>query len=279
MSTAPILAEPLQVAAALQDLAHAATEAQQIGEARFLVLPPHYALHEVTDQVEKADAEPRRERGTVTLKSIDSLLAVLKDHDRADLACVYADPDTLQIVAVLNDHRHDTPGWRDWRVQYRAELTPEAKRWLENNGAARAKDQTAFAEFLEDNIADIQEPDAQDLLTVATTIQATTGIEFKSGRRLQDGQVQLQYVENIDAKAGANGALTIPKTFTLGLRLFKNGDGYKMTARLKYRLNGGSVKFWYELDRPERALEDAFDGYVQRLRAESGYLVVLGTAG
>ena len=190
-----------------------------------------------------------------------------------------ADPDTLQIVAVLNDHRNSEPGWRDWRVQYRAELTPEAKRWLENNGASKAKDQTPFAEFLEDNIADIQEPDAQDLLTVATTIQATTGIEFKSGRRLQDGQVQLQYVENIDAKAGANGALTIPKTFTLGLRLFKNGDGYRLTARLKYRLNGGSVKFWYELDRPERALEDAFGGYVERLRAESDYLVVLGAAG
>ena len=37
----------------------------------------------------------------------------------------------------------------------------------------------------------------------------------------------------IDAKAGADGALKIPQAFNLGLRIFKNGEGYKLTARLK----------------------------------------------
>jgi hypothetical protein len=54
------------------------------------------------------------------------------------------------------------------------------------------------------------------------------------------------------------------------------GGAYKLKARLKYRLNGGSVKFWYELDRPERAIEDAFAGYVATLRDKSGYQVLLG---
>lgn len=49
-----------------------------------------------------------------------------------------------------------------------------------------------------------------------------------------------------------------------------------LNARLKYRLNQGSVKFWYELDRVERVVEDAFAGYVDKLRAESGYTVLLG---
>ena len=113
---------------------------------------------------------------------------------------------------------------------------------------------------------------------MATTIQATSGINFSSAKRLQDGQTQLTYNENIEARAGANGALAIPKEFTLGLRIFKNGGGYRLKARLKYRLGGGQIKFWYELERPEAAVEDAFKGYVEQL-AESGYVVLLGKAG
>ena len=61
-------------------------------------------------------------------------------------------------------------------------------------------------------------------------------------------------------------------------KTFKNGDGYKLRARLKYRLASGSVKFWYELDRPEKAIEDAFAGYIQRVReAADGYTLLIGT--
>ena len=119
---------------------------------------------------------------------------------------------------------------------------------------------------------------AQNLLAVATTIRATNGINFSSARRLQDGQTQLTYNEVIDAKAGTDGALKIPQTFALGLRIFKNGEGYKLTARLKYRINSGQVKFWYELERPERAVEDAFTGYVETVREQSGYTVLIGKA-
>jgi hypothetical protein len=38
------------------------------------------------------------------------------------------------------------------------------------------------------------------------------------------------------------------------------------------------VKFWYELDRPERAIEDAFKGYIEQVKTESGYSVLIGQA-
>lgn len=273
------LPDALHIAATLQSIAAAAMLPQEIGKTQHVLAPRDWHLHDLTAAVEKAEETPRRATGTIQLKSLESFIAALDEAAASDRARVYADPDALLFVAVLNDHTAEAPGWRDHRITYKAELTPEARRWLDNNGPAKARDQMAFAEFVEDNIADIQEPHAQQLLTVATTISATTGIEFKAARRLQDGQAQLQYVETIDAKAGADGALTIPKTFDLGLRLFKNGDGYKLTARLKYRLGGGGVKFWYELERPERAIEDAFRGYVARVSEESGYLVLIGVAG
>ncbi len=186
---------------------------------------------------------------------------------------IYADPDSLEIVAVFNDQKA-VAGWRDHRATFKASLTPEFLIWKNNN--KQHKGQTDFAEFIEDNIADLQGAEASTLLAVATTIQATTGIDFKSARRLQDGQSQLAYTEVIDAKAGADGSLKIPQTFTLGLRIFKNGEGYKLNARLKYRIGSGAVKFWYELDRPERAVEDAFKGYVALVAEKTGYTVLIG---
>jgi uncharacterized protein YfdQ (DUF2303 family) len=250
-----------------------------------LLVPPEYKHIDITEAIEKAQPEPNRLKGAVTLGDLDSLLTYMTDQGAQATGYVYADPDSRTITTIFNDTKAGA-NWRDHRASYTATLTPEAKRWLDHDG--KQFGQTEFAEFIEDNFADLHGEDAQTLLEVATTISATTGINFSSAKRLQDGQTQLTYNEVIDAKAGSTGAITIPKTFTLGLRLFKNGGGYKLTARLKYRLTGGGVKFFYELDRPEKAIDDAFAGYIDQVRNATvgtgetakplGYTVLIGRA-
>lgn len=265
----------------------------------FAILPPGYKRENITDEVRKLKPVQVRKSGTAILKSIDSFITYARHQDMQHLGYVYANIEHRTLTAVFNDYRGidaDAPaqtdpaaptelsyvgeaaaGWRDHRAKFTAELTPEAQRWIDHN--TKQFGQTEFAEFLEDNFADLAGNEAQSLLTVATTIRAATAINFSSAKRLQDGQTQFTYNEMIDASAGADGTMSIPKEFTLGLRLFK-GDtsGYALRARLKYRMHSGSVKFWYELDRHERALEDAFTGYVEKAK-DAGYTVLLGQAG
>lgn len=272
------LGEVAKVAGTLSALAGAVMEPRNVDGAHFLTLPPNYSHKDITDLVEKAQPMRNRKSGTVCLGDVASLLAYCADQAAKEHGYIYADPDSRTITAVFNDQRGTVAGWRDHRAQFKAEYTPEFAKWLAND--KRQMDQTTFAEFIEDNVADIPEPGAQLLLAVATTIQASTGISFSSQKRLQDGQTQLTYTETIEARAtAASGAIQIPKDFALGLRIFKNGAGYKLTARLKFRLAGGAVKFWYELDRPERSVEDAFAGYVKTVCDESGYTVLIGAAG
>lgn len=274
------MGEVLQISSVMAALAASATEVHEQGNYYHAVVPSGYKLEDISRAVEKMQECPRRKSGTVQLKDLDSLMLYCTDQanpdtsDGAALGYIYADPDARKITAVFNDQRQGE-GWRDHRAEYKAEYTPEFGKWMERN--KHQFDQSGFAEFIEDNMADITAPAATALLEMATTIQAKTDINFSSAKRLQNGQVQLQYTENIDARAGANGAMEIPKEFTLGLRIFKNGAGYKVHARLKYRLHGGSIKFWYEMDRVERVIEDAFSGYVETLREKSGYVVLLGT--
>lgn len=253
----------------------AAANVRSIGDAHFLILPPEYKHHDVTKAIEGSLPEPHRKNGTVVLSDIDSFLKFVADQAKAESCYIYAHPDTRTLTAVLNDHAQgdaNIPGWRDFRVSYTAELSREFAGWHKND--RKPMDQEEFAIFLEDNVADISEPTGETMLQVALTLQAKTEVNFSSHRRLDNGQVQLSYTENIEARAGA-GDVMIPREFALGLRLFKNGDGYKVRARLKYRLSAGKVKFWYELDRVENAIEDAFTAYVGKAR-ESGFKVLIG---
>lgn len=245
----------------VQVLQAAASEPRALGASRWMLVPEGYKLQEITDAVEKSELVPRRARGAVTLLTLESFIAhCLRLHGVK--TTVYADAETSQLTAVFNDTHGTAVGWRDHQALFKPKFTPEYQAWRAQN--KQHKSQTEFAEFIEDNVADIIDGDT--LLRVATTIQANTSIVFGSSKRLQDGQTQLTYTENVDASAGG-GSLTIPKEFRLGLRIYQGDeDGYPFTARLKFRLGQG-VKFWYELDRPERVVERAFDDYAAKVAA------------
>lgn len=255
-------------------LAHAAEVVHGVGNSHYLVVPAGYSYKDITESVEKADNHPWRKRGSIMLADIESFNKLLADHGDKTATYVYADPEARTLTAVFNDHTiaSSGAGWRDHRAVYTAELSREFSTWLRNN--KQPKEQEDFAVFLEDNIADVVEPSGDVLLAIALTLQAKTEVNFNTSRRLDNGQVQITYTENIDARAGA-GSIEIPREFAIGCRLFKNGDGYKVKARLKYRLGGGKVKFWYELDRPENVIEDAFTAYVEKAK-EAGFTVLIG---
>ena len=269
------ISQVMETTAVLTALASAASQSITVEGVTYAVVPKDYKLEDLTSKIEAQQATPLRKKGTVQLRDLGSLITYCKDQNTPGAGYIYADTDTRSITAVFNDQKAAEPGWKDHRAHYKAEFTPEFAKWLKLNGQQFT--QTEFAEFIEDNFVDLHGEYASTLLEVATTLQAKTDINFSSAKRLQNGQAQLNYTETIDARAGVNGALEIPKEFTLGLRIFKNGEGYKIKARLKYRLHAGGVKFYYELDRPERSVEDAFSGYVNQLQEHSGYTVLLGS--
>ncbi len=259
----------------IRALAAAALEVKQIDDSFHLIVPDDHKHVDITKAIEQVWPEPRRKTGTIQLSSIESFNQYVSDQAREGHSYIYADPDSRTLTAVLNDHDFgsgDHPGWRDFRAVYRAELSRELSAWMAND--KKVKEQEEFAVFIEDNIADVCSPTGEELLSIALTLQAKTEVAFNSSRRLDNGQVQLVYSETIDARAGA-GSIEIPREFQIGVRLFKNGDGYKLRARLKYRLHAGHVKFWYELDRPENAIEDAFNAYITKA-SESGLPVLVG---
>ncbi len=127
-------------------------------------------------------------------------------------------------------------------------------------------DQESFAQLVEDGLTEIARPDGATLLEVVQTIHATNNATFRSGVRLQDGQIQLQYVENIAATAGPTGDMTIPETVTLVFEPFFGAQPIQVEARLRFRITNGALTLGVWLIRHVEEIRAAFEAEIASLK-------------
>ncbi|QXC59352.1 YfdQ family protein [Aquihabitans sp. G128] len=221
--------------------------------------------------------DPVRKTGRFTLTEHASFSRYVRHHGQQLGTELWADRDAGRITAVLNGHMQedDTAGRGDHRATLALKHTPAWAAWLGING--RQLPQAEFADFLEDHLPDVKEPDGAHLLEVATSIQASVGAAMKAAVRLDNGQVQVRYEETIDGSAGKAGELEIPTRIALGLAPFEGGDPYKVTARLRWRLTNGTLTLGVVLDQLEDVLRNAFGDIVAEVEKATDLAVLYGT--
>lgn len=233
---------------------------------------------DVEEHLEKFRETPRRKIGTYNVHDAESFNAYVAKHGD-DSTEVWADVKAARITGVLNAHENGAayPRWEDHRVVYAVQHTPAWLAWAKLDG--HMGDQSTLAEHLEDRALDILSPSAADMLELAQTFQATIGVTFESSKRLSSGERQLEYREQVDAKAGKAGQLGIPDSFVIAMRPFEGADPFKLTARLRYRITGGTLRIGYKLERPEDMLREAFLTVVENVAEGISVPVFRGSRG
>jgi uncharacterized protein YfdQ (DUF2303 family) len=207
-----------------------------------------------------------------------SLIAYFKDFNEG-AGRLFADIDACTVGAIIDYHctyKADpvVPDWCQHRASFQAKHSEEWKTWISRNG--KQMSQVEFAQFLEDNLIDISRPDGARMLEVALSIEACKSGSFKSARRLDNGDVSFGYVEQTTATAGPKGSVEIPKDFDVQLRPFIGCEKHTVTARLRYRIDDGALRLWFELVRHEDVKRLAFDAIVAKIADETGVKVLLG---
>lgn len=245
------------------DTAIAAVEPEAVDPTQlYSVVVPAGAESRVLD-LEPHLPQPRRARGTVRLQRVQDLERYIERHDDLDQTTIWVDADQHKVVAVLNDHARSDAQWGDHRAELTLKRTDAWEHWLRLDG--KLIGQEDFAEHIEDGLLDIVTPDGATMLEVAQSIQGTKSAEFKGARRLQDGNIGVEWVEETTATAGQRGDLEIPERFVLALAPFEGEDAYKVEARLRYRVRAGDLLLGYRLNRPGDVLRDAVDQVRDRL--------------
>lgn len=237
-------------------------------------------VHDLDALKQELAEHPHRKTGTVHVHDAASFVEYIGKHGLA-ASEVWADQARQNLVGVINSHASsDTTldegiaGHGDHRVVLELLHSEEWKTWT-------AKDkhwlnQADFAEHLEDNAINVVHPDAATMLEIAEHFHATRSADIKAGTRTSNGIVQFRFEETETARAGEAGDMEIPTTFVVALAPYVGSDLVEVTARFRYRINGGKLTLSYALLNPGDIARGAFTDIVDNVRTEIAPPVYLG---
>lgn len=189
---------------------------------------------------------------------------------------IFASMEDNTIIAELDYHTDlGNLSKRDHKATFSPSITDEWKDWTDNNG--ERMDQMEFIEFLDEHLPDIAEPAGAKILEACRSLEAIKTASFKSAKRLDNGETQFEYTENLEGQGARN--LQMFNEFTLGLQPFKNMEQkYQVKGVIRYRLRESELRLFYKLERVAVVLDAAFNDFLAVVEAETGIKPLFGVA-
>lgn len=264
--------------------------------AQILTTGSDITVHDLRPFLDKYLPRPERRKGTAVLADLPSLVAHTKRF-ASEHSAIFCDATVPKIVAVLDYHEkgaHGAPAWGQHRAVYQFPLSEEWKKWTGRNG--KPMGQGEFAQFIEDRITDISDPSqaptaAQSfapllellgttfaspskLLELSRGLAVRESARVKSAVNLATGEGTVHYETTLTGDDGA--ALRVPGAFLLAIPIFRNGAGYRLAARLRFRAKEGAVSWWYELHGVDAQFDKAIAEACKLVGDETGLPLYMG---
>lgn len=227
---------------------------------------------------------PARRTGTARVTTLDAFIALVNRH-KDDGSAIFAKTDWPgpSLTAVIDYHdEENTPRHGEHRVAYAFPVTPEFQAWI--NGDGKKMEQGAFAAFLEEHAAELSAPYDQEkgdyerlfkavfatpneLIDLSRSLEIFEAAQVKNSVRLQSGEGEIVFkAEHLNAQGEK---VTVPGIFMIQLRAFIDGDPVRIPARLRYRVSGGAITWFYQLYRWEDELRSRVQHDLMRAAEET----------
>lgn len=258
-------------------------------------------IHKVLD-VEAIEAKyrdhPIRAKGEILLRNEQAFVRYVNDHK--DPLSTLLLGDDKRVVAIFNHHdrwldsvtlpdgtpieadgpldRHEA-GWSDYRATLELKVTPSWSAWagLAVSGYMPQED---FADFLEVNAQDVNDPDGARLLELVSNLRLSSQSTLESSYRAANGGVVFKFVENFVAMGGAgdeSGQIDFPDRFRLQLAVFDGGEELSVPVLLRYQVKNQKLGFKIVFTgEANRIFDDAFDSMCEVIAAGTDLPVLRG---
>lgn len=237
------------------------------------VIPNDMKVATLKEIVEEQLPRPYSLNQKIELLTEESFIEYFNRY-ATESSTIFVDDQTSTFTAVLDYHDSPKePAHKRHVAYYRCPQTKEWNSWYKHNNEKMSQEE--FALFIEDNLKEIDEPNPADMLQIASTLKAKNNVDFSSGIRLDNGEVQFNYTEKIQGVAGVQGQLEIPEKIKLIIAPFLKGPAYNIEARFRYRVAQGGLTLWYSLIRPHACVDDAFTEVCEKINTgkKKGHLV------
>lgn len=226
---------------------------------------------EITGLLEAYRLMPERRRGNVLATTLASFAALCNRH-KDEHSAIFAGTTypNLQLLGVMDYHTLDhKPRWGKHCVLYNFPVTDEFQVWVEGDG--KALEQQEFASFLENHAAELASPTAGEIdiyehlfkekmatptevIALSRSLEVKVGMKVKRGERLASGERTVEFVEEHMNSKGEK--IDVPGIFIVSVAAFMDGEPVRIPARLRYRIQGGTILWFYQLYRWEKAVSD-----------------------
>ena len=233
------------------------------------------------EYIKRADFPPRK-KGIVNLDDLKSFIHYFNNTNDG-VKAIYGCVDPLQFTGLLNEHNSSDldmpPDWRDFGCKYVPKFSREWQTWTSRSKQPFDGNE-AFAIWLEDNLADVINPDNGRLLEIAINFRVNSNAAFANQIRLQDGDTEFNFTNAVEGSSQSNGGkVKIPELITIAIPVFqgRSSQVYEIDAKFRFRLHSGSLKIHYELVRPHKVLEQAFNDMVDKIEEETKQTVLYGS--
>lgn len=228
-------------------------------------------LKSVKPLIDDYRTAPSRVRGTAKVETLESFIDLVDRH-KTDVSAIFGKTSWPEpkLTAVIDYFKADcAPQFAAHRIVYDFPLTDEFKAWVKTNRTAM--EQENFAAFLEEHAAELAAPmdgerseyerlfkekmaTPSEVIALSRHLEVLVSARAKQGIRLQTGERTVEYAEEHQNAKGE--PIVVPGIFMVSVPAFIDGDAVRIPARLRYRVSGGKVVWFYDLYRWEFYLRE-----------------------
>lgn len=216
--------------------------------------------------------KPRMIDTSKSFGNLSSFLAYAKDWIQPhSFVWSKVSSDGCRFGVTFDYHKDESnPGWCEHNAEVCLAFSDEFRSWHRQNGSWM--DHGDFAEFMEEHSSDVVEPDSADILEISQSLSASKSVVFKSGKRLQNGDMSLAYETETKA-TGGNRELQIPAKLKIAFPVFVDGDELQLEAKFRYKIEDTEAYFLYKIEKLKEQIKNAGEAAATKVAATLGAVV------
>lgn len=233
----------------------------------FVMLPPEWAVHDLTRFLEA----PKRCKEQPEFSDVRGFDEYIEKHGKPKN--LWLDERNFTFTAIFNaSGENGYPGFGDHRAILKLQKSSEWEKWKKANSTAMSP--SAFAEFLENNIAYVgdEEFPASKLLDMCRRLRVSVKGDMSVDELDVDGTRELIASASMKVKGETRDGLKIPfpEFMPINLRVFQNMERYTFRTRLRWRCDAGKVTFLFDLQNVDLIEEEALNAVLNSVSDKTG---------
>jgi uncharacterized protein YfdQ (DUF2303 family) len=219
---------------------------------------------------ELENERPMRNVGDVRVADVESFAYMVERENIPETTIVRADMNNRNFVAIINFAEDGKiAGFEDRTISLSLVRTLEFGRWMANNRERMT--QLQLADFLEENLENIVEPPAAEMIEMISNLKVKRNAQYHSVIDTNTGAQSLSFSETIKGET-VNGSMDFRSKFKIAITPYIGSKPYEIECNVRFSVGEERLRIFFNMINIAKIEEHAFDAENTKVRDAMGKL-------